>query len=456
MRRLHGNEPELKYGYTSPRWSGEILDCSMPMTFDQFSRCSFDCLYCFSYFQRALKAENPMFKENRNYLELPPTATDPEKVIELFTDKESQFTPYIKRQIPFQWGGLSDPFDMFEHKYRTGLKLLKFFSKIQYPICFSTKSVWWTMDVDYVECFARAQGKFNTKVSIINLDEVKARKVERGVASPLERVKAIHRISNFSKGGVTLRLRPFIIGLSSEDFESLIEQAHAAGASAVSTEFLCLEGRADGELKTRYDGLSNTIGFDVLDFYKRNSPNATGYMRLNWKIKQPYILRMKAVCDKLGMRFYVSDAHWKDLCHNGSCCGLDNTWNYSKAQFTEALVFAREHGRVKFSDIYGCAQELYNFKWTASLHFNTGSARDSARWYNCTMYDYIRSIWNMPNHAKSPYKYFYGLLRPVCVDSNKDVIYEYIPYTNPALCEHGVSVYVTCLKCGRQSGSIIK
>lgn len=40
--------------YGSPRWSNEIADCSMPMTFDTYSNCSFGCLYCFAQFQRGL------------------------------------------------------------------------------------------------------------------------------------------------------------------------------------------------------------------------------------------------------------------------------------------------------------------------------------------------------------------------------------------------------------------
>ena len=32
--------------YGSPRISSEIMDCSMPMTFDSFSYCSMGCLYC--------------------------------------------------------------------------------------------------------------------------------------------------------------------------------------------------------------------------------------------------------------------------------------------------------------------------------------------------------------------------------------------------------------------------
>ena len=33
--------------YQSPRWSAEIADCSMPMTFDTYSNCAFGCMYCF-------------------------------------------------------------------------------------------------------------------------------------------------------------------------------------------------------------------------------------------------------------------------------------------------------------------------------------------------------------------------------------------------------------------------
>src|SRR5688572_29278763 len=38
--------------YGSPRWTYEILDCAMPMTFDTYSNCAHQCLYCFSFFQR--------------------------------------------------------------------------------------------------------------------------------------------------------------------------------------------------------------------------------------------------------------------------------------------------------------------------------------------------------------------------------------------------------------------
>ena len=48
-----GMDLPIKQDYGSPRWSGEICDCSMPLTFDTYSGCSYNCLYCFAYFQKS-------------------------------------------------------------------------------------------------------------------------------------------------------------------------------------------------------------------------------------------------------------------------------------------------------------------------------------------------------------------------------------------------------------------
>ena len=45
---------KIEHSYGSPRWSGEIADCSLPMTFDTYSNCSYGCVYCFSQYQRGI------------------------------------------------------------------------------------------------------------------------------------------------------------------------------------------------------------------------------------------------------------------------------------------------------------------------------------------------------------------------------------------------------------------
>lgn len=134
---------------------------------------------------------------------------------------------------------------------------------------------------------------------------------------------------------------------------------------------------------------------------------------------------MENLSNKLGLRFYVSDAHHKEKCHNGSCCGLPESWNYSRGQFTEALLIAKNNGIVKFSDIAKHLEYAKKFMWGKACGFNSTSSKVRAKRKNQTMFDYIRGIWNNPNSNNSPYKYFNGVLYPIGIDENKDIIYKY-------------------------------
>lgn len=430
----------IKKIYGSPRWSGEILDCSMPLTFDQYNKCSFDCLYCFSFFQRSLKMYNPQIGDESIYTENPVESVDPERIIKQWKGElVCEWSEYIEKRIPMQWGGLSDPLDLFEKKYGVGLELLRYFKSIRYPLCFSTKSTWWMDDERYREVFSDTEEFWNIKVSIINYDDAQARKMERGVPSPADRLMLIHRIRKELRAGptVTLRLRPFIIGYS--DFNDahvgLIASAGAAGATALSTEFFCMEGRMTAESRERFNAMSEIVDYDIIDFYHRNSQKNVGYMRLNWKIKEPFVNAMEQRAKKAGMRFYVSDAHHKDRCANGSCCGLPGKSNYHRGQFTAALCLAksRADGLVHWRDVEKALLPTFSrisVVKAYGLNIARGNAIDRARFRDYTVKDYIRMIWNSPNHPRSPYQYFHGLLMPTGTDDMNDVVYKYKPYSS--------------------------
>lgn len=311
----------MKNNYSSPRWSNEWPDCSMPLTFDQYSTCGFKCLYCFSFFQRAHKPNAKIDYLNQEGV----ASVNVDHVKRVFTEPNySLFWDYISNRKVMQWGGLSDPFCPLEKRHRVGLELLKFFREIDYPISFSTKGTWFLNDPEYVEVLKG--GNFHFKISIITLDERKARGVEIGVPSPAERLEAIYKIRHNLNCDVTLRFRPFIIGISDPYIEELIQKAANAGADSVSTEFFCLEGRASDKLKKRYSILSKYSNIDFWDFYRKNS-TTSGYFRLRRAIKKPYMERIKAACDNAGVRLHVSDAHFKELGCTGSCCGLSEKWN---------------------------------------------------------------------------------------------------------------------------------
>lgn len=409
---------KLSETYGSPRWTGEIADCSLPMTLDTYSNCAFGCVYCFSQYQRGIGGgKDEYFNKNVKSINV-------EKVKKIFSgeDTKSQFAAYVKDRRPIQYGGLSDQFDGFEKKYGKTYELLKYLREINYPICFSTKASWVFFDPKYRELFKGADN-WNVKFSIITLDAEAAKKIEVGVPSPQERLSAMHEYTTLSKGGATLRLRPFILGVSDKTYLDLIRAAAQAGASAVTTEFFCMETRAINQARKHYRAISECCGFDVVEFYKKHS-TGSGYLRLNRKIKEPYIYKMQQLCKELGLRFYVSDAHFKECSENCCCCALNPNWEYSRGHFGAALQIAKKTGKVQWKDI---EKDMYflNFPWVGAEGFNTNSSEAKAKFSGMTMKDYLHYLWNNPKRGQSPYKIFSGVLVPDGYDENKDIVYRY-------------------------------
>lgn len=408
----------IKQNYQSPRWTGEIADCTLPLTLDTYSNCSFGCVYCFSQYQRGIgQAKYDYFNKNIRCVNV-----DRIKRIFSLEDKKSQFYQWVKDKRPIQWGGLSDQFDGYEKQYGVTYELLKFFKEINYPICFSTKSAWVFKDPKYQELFKGADN-WNVKFSIITLDAEDAKRIEVGVPSPQERLEAMRIYNTLSKGGTTLRLRPFICGVSDKTYLDLIEKAAEAGASAVTTEFFCLEMRSINHAREHYKVISDVAGFDIVEFYRKYS-NGSGYLRLNRKVKEKYVRKMQEKCHELGMRFYVSDAHFKECCDNCSCCALPQEWDYSRGNFSGALQIAKKTGEVRWSDIEGDMYYL-DFLWNRAEGFNTNSSERRAKFKDMTMKDYMRFLWNNPKEGQSPYRLFERVLLPDGEDENGDIIYKY-------------------------------
>lgn len=408
-----------KRKYVSPRWTGEITDCSMPITFDQYSRCGYGCFYCFARFQKAIG------HNKQNFLSQEVAPVSVERVRRIFTgETPSQFWPLIQQRKVIQWGGMSDPFCDLERKFGVGLELLRFFASIDYPICFSTKGNWWLKDKRYTELF-EGRKNWNVKVSIITLDEELRRLVEPGVPSSLARLESIGKIAAFGGGGATLRLRPFIIGISNPGHTELIRRSGEKGATAISTEFLCVEQRSE-VLRKDLMHISQKVGFDILRFYQKYSVGS-GYLRLSRNVKRNFVDEMQTEAHKQGMRFYVSDAHFKERCDGGSCCGLPNDWNYCRGQWTQILQLAkaREDGRVFWEDVEPELEYAKGFCFRRAEGFNTQGTALRSKYYEKSMYDFIHDIWNNPNHGQSPYKMYEGIVRPIGVDEAGNVVYEY-------------------------------
>lgn len=349
-------------------------------------------------------------------------SVNPEKVIGLFrnvlsgnykalTAAQRQFLPYIASRKVMQWGALADQFDMWEKQFGVTLQLLKFFDMIDYPLSFSTKSAWWTEDPRYMALFARHKHNWHVKISIITADKMKARILEGGVPTPMERIQALGRLARLGVN-TTLRLRPFVIG-ASDDWPILVDAAAKAGVKSVTTEFFCMEARADERAKERYREMSRVVGYDIWDYYMKNS-RQHGYKRLSKEIKLPIIRAMAERAHSHGMRFNVSDAHCREFNDFTNCCGVPPEWNSQTSHFGNAILIAKRNGTVRFKDIRAETQRLFQFPWQRAEGFNTGNSRNRAVYYDTLMHEWIRDCWN-GDSGNSPGR-MYSCLKPAGVD----------------------------------------
>lgn len=410
--------------YGSPRWTYEILDCAMPMTFDTYSNCAHQCLYCFSFFQRAVGAGAD------DYLHHKVRAVNVERVKRMFSNPDQyggQFKNYIKKRMTLQWGGLSDGFDWYERKFRVSLELLKFFREIDYPISISTKGVWWVDDPEYIEVVRDAKN-MHFKYSIITSNEAHASKLEPGTPKASERFKAMEKLNKLGVGATTLRFRPFVIGTSDLCIEDMMTRAEEAGCYSVTTEFLTWETRSSGTSKERLEMMSKVLGYDVWDFYMKNSARSSGLLRLNYDLKRPYIKKMKESAERHNLKFFVSDAHHKEDSYHAGCCGLPESGplsNVNHGQYAHAIKLAKQNGFVKWSDIKDEAHDLLkDIPIIAAEGFPSDTAERMKRHYQ-SMYDYMHDIWNNPKSWQSPARYFGGALVPAQPDDNGDIVYLY-------------------------------
>ena len=110
----------MKTTYCSPRLSYETPDCSMPLTFDTYSYCSYKCLYCFAWMEKAkgIQLRQEKIRHKIGGSEVNKVSFD--KIKKLFSGqskaKQSKlfYEHFIKNKKEMQWGGLTEPFDFIE------------------------------------------------------------------------------------------------------------------------------------------------------------------------------------------------------------------------------------------------------------------------------------------------------------------------------------------------------
>ncbi len=130
-------------------------------------------------------------------------------------------------------GTATDPYQPLEGKYRLTRGILAEFVRSPSPVHITTRSPLAIRDIDVMQELG-ARAEFSISFSLPTLDAALARKIEPGVAPPLQRLAALERLANAGIR-VGIAVAPILPGLTDDPaaLRALLSAARDAGASFV-------------------------------------------------------------------------------------------------------------------------------------------------------------------------------------------------------------------------------
>jgi len=431
-------DSKTAFSYHSPRVTSEFMDCAQPFVFDHYSHCSLGCSYCFAY---SMKTNNPSFNKQLH-------AVDPKKFKQALLGKggkeqKAMYNSFFKRRFIMHWGGMADPFCNFELANGIGYKIIEALAREAYPtiFCFKGSAIY---TKKYSNLFEKNSHNKNFvfQVSIPIPSDKMAKEIEIGTPLPSKRIRMLKRLSDMGYYTI-LRLRPFIIGLTDQGLDELLDKAREAGIKAISTEFFTIDSRATTGQKKRYKWIGKLAGVDnINEYYQVLSPKERGgYLRLNRLVKERYIKKLFTYCQKHNLIFGCGDPDFKELNTSGNCCGPPSVYednpeltNWSKAQVAWFLRKARirynKNGginRFHFDKVYNTEESPFLIEEQFGQdHVGVVNKTASER-YGLTYLSVAKDCWNNLKSPGNPRNYFNGKLLPVNIDNEGNYVFKYVP-----------------------------
>lgn len=399
---------------------------------------------CFAYYQKSYNTNVQVGGPK------PLMSVDVENVCRAIEGKETtrQYQPFaehfFKKRFLLHWGGMADPFCVFEKKNGVSKRIIHTLGDTAYPTLFSFKGGTIRED-EYLRMFDdySKQKNFAFQVSLITADDDLARVVEVGVPSPTERLKTIKILSDMGYWTI-LRLRPFILGISDRTLDELLEKALAAGIRAISTEFFAIDCRCTDGMNMRYKWLADIIGVkDLIKYYSLMSPSERGtYLRLNRDVKEPYIKKIYTFCMKHGLTLGISDPDFKELCTSGSCCGMPDEFpdnpemcNWTRNQLTYYIKECRRNFHkgtgstdIVFDEVFNDKISTYLADPRLSIYYYGVIGRNGSERDIFTLKLLMQEHNNNLRSPKNPRNYFHGKIEPYRLDEYGNYVFRYVEH----------------------------
>lgn len=418
---------KLNDSYDGIRFMADGFDCALPVSIDSHTSCSFACLYCFSEFLGGHQGKHAITVKQYNLEKFARILNGEDQgrkaqAIRLALRRDT------KKPCPVQCGALCDPFDNIERQQGWALKFIDLCKKFKQPARISTKGNLLQVK-EYLDKLATAPELFWVAFSLITPDDELLQKIDKFAPNATQRLLTMKKVSALGVK-TSLRFRPIIPGVSDRTpahphaYRELIERAAEAGAQAVSMEALFSPSALTKDSKDRWNELHKITKTNLISLFKSISPKAGACTRPSRAYVEDIFYAARDVAHKCGLTFAVSDPVMKHLNDTGNCCGMkpdDPVFgNWQREQATNAIVEARAGKLINGKD-YIPPWSNTIMRRDMCMHVGPqGAVMSQTPWA-----EKLINAWNDIRTNRGALVYFQGILQPVKLDADGNIIYKY-------------------------------
>ena len=266
----------------------QVILCNLPVRFDTYRGCSHGCRYCFVQKKASLNEIK--------------TDESPESLLAFIKGERTLETKWCDWNIPIHWGGMSDPFQPVEKKYRYSLECLKLLAETRYPFVVSTKGRL-VADPEYLDLLERCNCVVQISMVCSKYDCL-----ERGTPTYEERLQILKTVSRRVQRTI-VRIQPYMHEVRKDVLDNLPRVAEA-GAHGVVLEGMKFAKKKPGLVR---------IGGDCV--------YPIELLRADFE-------QIKAEAHRCGLKFYAGENRLRSMGDDMTCCGIEglegfkpNTYN---------------------------------------------------------------------------------------------------------------------------------
>ena len=286
-----------------PRCGSQIFLCDVPVRIDSYYGCSHKCKYCFT------------LRKGYRKPELGETAKG---VLAFIKGKRNKETRWCDWNIPLHLGGVSDPFQPMELKYKRSYELLDVFAKTQYPFIFSTKGRI-VASKKYLDMLQNCN-----VVGQLSMLSPQYDKIEKNAPPYSERLEMLEKIVPVCKRTI-VRLQPYTPDVLEDVISSLSNYANM-GVYGITVEGL--------KVWYAHKGLVRVAG----DFT---------YPKV---LLESHYQKICTEAHRVGLKFFAGENRLRNMGDSLCCCGSEglegfienksnlNHYFFGKLEFRERML----------------------------------------------------------------------------------------------------------------------